>query len=130
MSWLVKTLLGAATGPVFSGLLDGYKAKLAAGTDHDKLAADLAGRELLVQQAEIQAQAQLRTAEIGHAWEPDKLLAYLVVLYFAKVIAWDTVLGLGVTPALHGAAGTLIDLVTSFYFLKRGIENVARIWKR
>jgi hypothetical protein len=40
------------------------------------------------------------------------------------------VLGLGVTPALHGQAETLVEFVTSFYFLKRGVENVVGILKR
>lgn len=48
MRWLITTLHGSFTRPVFSGILDGYKAKLEAGTDHDKLAADLAASEFLV----------------------------------------------------------------------------------
>jgi hypothetical protein len=86
MEWLLKSVLGAVSAPVLGTFLDGYKAKLAAGTDQEKLAADLAARELAVQQTEIQAQAAFRTAEIGNPWEPDKLLAYCVVAFFAKVI--------------------------------------------
>src|SRR5438552_12295214 len=31
-------------------------------------------------------------AEIGHWWEPDKLMGYCVALYFAKLLVWDKVL--------------------------------------
>ena len=34
-------------------------------------AADLAGAEIAAQTAEAQAIAQLKTAEIGHPWEPE-----------------------------------------------------------
>jgi phage terminase large subunit len=42
----------------------------------------------------------------------------------------DKVLGLGTTDALAGFASVTSNLVVSFYFAKRGFENVARIIKR
>ncbi|WP_312016194.1 MULTISPECIES: hypothetical protein [Bradyrhizobium] len=69
-------------------------------------------------------------AEIGHWYEPDKLMGYCVTLYFAKLLVWDKVLGLGTTDALAGFAAITANLVVSFYFAKRGFENVARIIKR
>jgi len=47
-----------------------------------------------------------------------------------KLLAWDKVLGLGTTDPLAGFASTTSNLVVSFYFAKRGFENVARIIKR
>jgi hypothetical protein len=70
------------------------------------------------------------TAEIGHWYEPDKLIAYCVAVYFAKLLVWDKVLGLGTTDPLAGFAAVTSNLVVSFYFAKRGFENVARIIKR
>jgi hypothetical protein len=69
-------------------------------------------------------------AEIGHWWEPDKLMGYCVALYFAKLLVWDKVLGFGSTDALAGFAAITANLVVSFYFAKRGFENVARIIRR
>ena len=54
----------------------------------------------------------------------------MVLTYFAKVVLWDTVLGFGVTGPLRGDASAWCGLVMSFYFAKRGFENVARILKR
>ncbi|WP_333923990.1 hypothetical protein [Bradyrhizobium sp. CCBAU 21362] len=73
---------------------------------------------------------QYRIAEIGHWYEPDKLMGYCVALYFAKLLVWDKVLGFGSTDALAGFAAITANLVVSFYFAKRGFENVARIIKR
>jgi hypothetical protein len=64
-------------GPVISGLINAYKAKLAAGNDADKIAADLAGKELDVQAREIEAQKAIRIAEIGKWYEPDKIMGYI-----------------------------------------------------
>ncbi|WP_247989925.1 hypothetical protein [Bradyrhizobium sp. 186] len=69
-------------------------------------------------------------AEIGHWYEPDKLMGYCVAFYCAKLLVWDKVLGFGSTDALAGFAAITANLVVSFYFAKRGFENVARIIKR
>ncbi len=128
MMWaLLAQLIG---GPIISGLIGAYKAKLEAGNTQEKIAADLAQRELAVQEVEIQAQAQLRVAEVGKWWEPDHLASYIFVLYFGKVVVWDVMLGLGSTDAIRGNVGDWMGLIAAFLFGKRGIENVARIIKR
>jgi hypothetical protein len=47
-----------------------------------------------------------------------------------KLLIWDKVLGLGTTDPLAGFAAVTANLVVSFYFAKRGFENVARIIRR
>lgn len=117
-------------GPIVNGLIEGYKAKLAAGNTADRIAADLAARELDVQAKEIDAQKQLRIAEIGKWYEPDHLASYIFVAYLGKVVVWDVMLGLGSTDPIRGAAGEWLGMIAMFLFGKRGIENVARILKR
>jgi hypothetical protein len=124
-SWLASFL----GGPVISGLINAYKAKLAAGNTTEKIAADLAARELAVQQTEIQAQTQLRVAQIGKWYEPEHLIGYFLAFYIGKVIVWDKVLGLGSTDPITGDVGTWAGMIMLFYFGKRGVENVARILK-
>jgi len=123
-------ILSFLGGPVVKGLIDAYNAKLKAGNVEVKIAADLAATEIAAQVSETNAILQYRTAEIGHWYEPDKLMGYLVVIYFAKLLIFDKVLGLGTTDPLAGFAATTSNLVVSFYFAKRGFENVARIIKR
>jgi hypothetical protein len=103
---------------------------LRAETTDAKTAADLAAREIVAQQIEMQAITQLKVAEIGHPWEPEKLAFYVVLVFFAKCVVWDTVIGLGTTPPLKGDVSMWAGLVMSFYFGKRTFENVARIIKR
>jgi len=126
--WMV--LISFLGGPVVRGLIDAYNAKLKAGNIESKIAADLAANEIAAQVAENNAAMQYRTAEIGHWYEPDKLMGYCVAVYFAKLLVWDKVMGLGSTDPLGGFASRTANLVVSFYFAKRGFENVARIIKR
>ena len=117
-------------GDVAKALVASYQAHLTAVTSDKTIAADLAGKEIAAQTAEIQAQAQLRIAEIGKPWEPEKLAFYIVLAYFAKCVVWDTMLDLGTTGALRGDVSLWAGLVMSFYFGKRIFENVATIIKR
>ena len=123
LQWLIS-LLGL---PVLNTLATAYQARLKAGTAAEKLAGDLAARELAVQQAEYQSQYNLRTAEIGHWWEPEKLALYLVLLYMAKVVIWDIILNLGTTAPIKGEVAVWCNLILSWYFGKRTFENVSRI---
>jgi hypothetical protein len=124
------TIMSIIGGPVIKGLIDAYQAKLKAGNTSEKIAADLASNEIAAQTAETQAITQYRIAEIGHPFEPNKLIGYFVAIYFGKLLIWDKVLGLGTTDGLQGFAATTANLVVSCYFVKRGFENVARIIKR
>ena len=124
------TILSFLGGPVIKGLIDAYQAKLKAGNVESKIAADLAAGEIVAQTAETQAQMQLRAAEIGHPWEPEKLAFYIVLVFFAKCVIWDKVLGLGTTDPLAGDISTWAGMVMGFYFGKRTFESVARIIKR
>jgi hypothetical protein len=117
-------------GPVIKGLVDAYNAKLKAGNADNKIAAGLAANEIAAQVSETTAISQYRIAEIGHWYEPDKLMGYCVAVYFSKLLVWDKVLGLGTTDPLAGFSAVTSNLVVSFYFAKRGFENVARIIRR
>jgi hypothetical protein len=138
MSKLLQWLGALIGGPFARAALDAYKAKLEAGNDRERMAHELAARELDVQARESEAQARLRTAQIGHPFEPEKLFAAIIVIYFGKLVIWDKVIGsfagytenIFRTDPLTGDAVGWAALVMAFYFGKRGIENVARILRR
>jgi len=117
-------------GPVAKALVQGYQAKLTAGNTSEKIAAETAGAEIAAQTAETRAQTDLKIAQIGHWYEPEKLFAYSLWFYFTKVYIYDAALGLGTTDAVRGDVAAWGGLIISFYFAKRGFENIARILKR
>jgi len=125
--WL--TIISFLGGPVVKGLIQAYQIHLQATTTDKQTAADLAGKQIAAETADAQATTQLKIAQIGHPYEPEKLAFYVWFTYFAKCVIWDTVLGLGTTPELKGIVGIWCGLIVSFYFVKRGAENVTTIIK-
>lgn len=125
-------------GPVIKGLIDAYQAHLQSVTQDKTIAADLAGKEIAAQTSETNANTDLKKAEIGHPWEPEKLFAYLMVIYFGKLTLWDKVIGsfagytqnIFQTDPLTGDALSWAGMIMAFYLGKRGFENIARIIKR
>lgn len=123
LSWLASLF----TGPLLDKALAGWKAKLAADNDRDKIAADLAAREIEVQARELEAQNAYRLATVGRWYEPEKIIGYSVAFTVFKVLVWDICLGLGTTPEPKGWIASITTTVVVFYFGKRGAETVARI---
>jgi hypothetical protein len=71
-----------------------------------------------------------KAARLVRTLEPDRLMGYCVAVYFAKLLIFDKVFGLGTTDGIAGFASTTANLIVASYFAKRGFENVARIIKR
>jgi hypothetical protein len=116
-------------GPVAKGLIEAYNAHLKATTTDKQTAANLAAQEIAAQTAETQSITSLKIAQIGHPWEPEKLAMYITLVYYAKCVIWDKVLGLGTTDAVTGPIAVWAGLIMSWYFAKRGAENVTTIIK-
>lgn len=125
-----QSIIGFIGGPVIKGLIDAYNMHLKAQSADAATAANLAGKEMAVQTIETQAIYNLRIAQIGHPWEPEKLAFYVWLVYFAKCVVWDTVLGFGSTGPVKGNIDVWCNLIVTFYFVKRGFENVARIIRK
>jgi hypothetical protein len=123
------TLIG---GPVVNGLLDAYRAKLAATNTADALAVDLAKKEI---EADIAARAEATKVimvEQGRWYTAiiRPLFAFPLVIYFWKIILWDKVLGFGTTDPLTGVVGEWAGIIIVAYFGGRSLEKVARVFAR
>lgn len=130
---MLSTLLGwfgnLLGGPFAQAAVEAYRAKLSSDNTADKIAADLAARELQVEQRERELAAQIVTAEQGKWYTalPRPLFAYAFVIYAWKVVVIDKVLGLGTTDPLSGEVGQWATIVLTAYFGGRSLEKVARI---
>jgi hypothetical protein len=123
-------ILSFLGGPVVNAAIRAYQAKLAAGNTSENIAADLAARELAVQQREAEVTNEYKRALIGRWYEPTNLFGYIMVIYFGKIIVWDKVLKLGVTDSISGQGAEWAGWIMMFYVGKRGFENVARIIRK
>src|SRR5262245_55195881 len=97
-TWLAS-LLG---GPVVTSLVAAYKARLDAAASLDAKAADLAHAAIMAEIDSRRQAVEIRKAE--GAWGPTGILMFgfgaVVLVYFAKVVVWDVMLGLGSTDAI------------------------------
>src|SRR3569833_1064699 len=128
LSWL-GNLLG---GPFAQAAVDAYRAKLSAGNASEKIAADLAARELDVAARERELATRLLIAEQGRWYSalPRPLFAGAFIIYTWKVVVWDKVLALGSTDPLGGDVAQWAMIVLTAYFGGRSLEKVARILAR
>lgn len=108
LNWLGPGIIGAFAAPA----VDAYKAKLANETDGSRLAAELAGRELAVDQREKELRSAERMAMKWH--HPAMLICYGVAFYFLKAVVWDSCFGLGETPVIRGAVGEWMGTAMTF----------------
>lgn len=113
------TVLNFLSGGIADKVLDGYKAKLADGQNADKLAADLASKE-------IDSRRQIALAELSSWFTalPRWTIEMVCAVYVAKVVVWDKVLGLGSTDAITGAVGSWVEIVMIGMF---GTTAVSRV---
>jgi hypothetical protein len=113
MMWF--NVLGGLAGK----LADAYKAKAAAQTDEARIAADVIISQLQARQAAVIA---------GGRWIAPIQAAFagMFLIYYAKLIIWDKVLGLGVTDGLSPSLENLSMIVISFIFLQAGVDRLRR----
>lgn len=106
---------------VIEGATSLYKAKLDAGESHDKLAADLAARQMQLDARDADLQAQLTRSGV---FSPREVMGYAVAFYLTKILVWDKSLHLGVTDALDDRLWWIVTTVVIAYFGTRAIRDV------
>jgi hypothetical protein len=108
-------LTGGALGRAFD-LLDRF---VPSADEKERLKTELA-----IEAGRQHVQALAATASFRW-WHPQNLIAYSISLYVLKIVVWDTVLGLGVTPDPGSHVHWLMMTVVGFYFLNSGLSEVA-----
>ena len=105
-------------GPIVSGLIKAYQAKLTSENTAERIAADLA--------------VQQNIADEGRWWTaaPRAIACWCFAIFIAKCVVWDKVLGLGSTDPLTGSLDTWAGWLMALWFGGRSAEKVARIIAR
>jgi len=119
-------------GPLVSGLVAAYKARLQALDSQDQKALELAEAEI---RAEIAARAEatkLLIAEQGRWYTAmiRPLFAAPFIIFAFKVVVWDKVLGLGSTDRLDPNFWAVFQTIVVSYFGATAVERVTRIFRR
>jgi hypothetical protein len=126
LGWL-GNLLG---GPFAKAAVDAYRAKLTAENTTEKTVADLAARQIALDQREAEINAGVVIAEQGN-WVTRSvrpLFALPFILFTWKVVVWDKLLAdwtHGSTDALDPKMWGVFMAIVIAYFGGRSAENVA-----
>lgn len=122
------------TGPVISGALAAYKAKLENDGNSDKILADFATRQLELDAREAELNTQYKRDLLGRWWEPVNLLGYLFLIYLTSAILWDNVLypkfilgKWGFTGPVEGNTAVYLGMVATFFLGKRVGINIIEV---
>jgi hypothetical protein len=105
----LKWLFGGGMSGVVQELRGAYRDKLNATNDADRIAAE-----------ERIARAEVRAQSMGRGWmAPYVRAAWALpfIVYNAKLVVWDKVLGLGSTDPLSPELYYVQGVIIAFYFL-------------
>jgi hypothetical protein len=118
---ILRWVTGGGLSGIASQLRQAQKDRLDASNDKARLAADERVKSL---------QAQMLAQTSGEAsWLPKAVRAVWTlpfVIYTAKVIVWDKVLGWGVTDGLGSYERSIGMIIVGFYFLDATIGKIRR----
>ena len=116
---MIRALLGLFGGGLGDQLRRAYEAKLAAGNDADRIAADTSIARLT---------AAMESQRIGGRWITLVQVAWALpfLIYNGKLILWDKVFGLGATDPLSAELYQVQTVIIGFFFIASTIRGVVR----
>ena len=116
LSWLV----GGGIAAIGEQLNNAYRMKLEAENDSDRIHAE-------EQIAYFKGQMELAIAASQNDkwWSTREMIGKCVFLYVFKIVVWDTVLGLGVTPDPGPVVGGIVSITIAFYFGQKALSDIA-----
>jgi hypothetical protein len=113
---VLSAMLTAFGGGIGGHLRAAYEAKLNAQNDSERLAAEITIAQLEERQKGLAAGGMIA------AWVQASF-ALVFLVYTAKLVIWDKVLGWGVTDPLSPELHYIQMIVLSFYFLTASIRK-------
>lgn len=124
LSWLTSFLGGS----IVSSLVSAYQAKLAAGNDANKIAADLAAQKAQLDLQKEQIEQTSLMSEEGR-WGPFIRWGFAApfVVFNAKAIIWDRMFHWGFTDPLSPELLCLEQVIIAAYFGHSAITIVSRV---
>lgn len=118
VNWLLNLFTGGLVGEVKDGLLRAQQQHLQA--QNEESAQNLKFWEARMDLA-------IAASQNDKWWSPRNIMGLSVALYVFKLIAWDTVFQLGVTPNPGEQVTFIVMTVVGFYFASKAAENIASI---
>ena len=126
MVGLLSFLTGSAFRELTGSLSRAYEAKQKALTDKDRIEAE---KQIAFYEQQINL---ARTAAESDRWySPRTLMGWACAIYVLKIVVYDTVLQLGVTPNPGDQVNSIVALILGFFFGSKALTDVAsRVFNR
>jgi hypothetical protein len=130
-SVVAKWLGGLLGAPFAQAAVDAYRARLEAGNNAERIAADLAAERARVDAERESIAGQITVVEQGRWYTAvvRPLFAAPFIAFNMKVIVWDKVLAWGATDALSPDMLRLESVIVASYFGALAVENAARLFR-
>lgn len=126
MIGLLSFLTGSAFRELTANLSKAYEAKQKALTDKERIDA-----EKQIAFFEQQISLARSAAENDRWYSPRTLMGWACAIYVLKIVVYDTVLQLGVTPNPGDQVNGIVALVLGFFFGSKALTDVAsRVFSR
>ena len=116
---VLKWVTGGGLSGIAAQLRGAYQDKLNATNDAERIAAEISIAQLEARQRVLASGGKI-TALVQFLW------AAPFIVYNAKLIIWDKVLGWGVTDPLSPALYDVQTIIVGFFFLTAGLANLKR----
>ncbi len=129
---MLGMILGFLGGPLLTNLLGAYKARLENASGQDKMAVELAIKEIEAEIVSRTEATKVMALENGRwfTWMPRAIVQWSFALFVGKCVVWDNLLGLGSTDPLQGDIASWAGMVMAMWFGGRTLEKVAQVFKR
>ncbi len=129
---MLGIIMGFLGGPLLNNLLGAYKARLESASGQDKMAVELAIKEIEAEIVSRTEATKVMMLENGRwwTWAPRAIVQWSFALYVGKCVVWDNLLGWGSTDPLNGDIASWAGMVMAMWFGGRTIEKVAQVFKR
>lgn len=117
---IIGFLTGSFVKELTGSLARAYEAKQVALTDQDRIEA-----EKQIAFFEQQISLARTSAESDRWYSPRALMGWACAVYVLKIVVYDTVLQLGVTPDPGSQVNGIVALILGFFFGSKALTDVA-----
>lgn len=118
-NWILNLITGGLVGEVKDGLLRAQQQYLAAEGDKEKLIAE---QNMKYWQGRMDL--AIANSQHGKWWHTINLMGIMSLIYFGKIVVWDTVLGWGVTPDPGNQVTFFVMTVLGFFTASKSVEII------
>ena len=119
MGWLISLFTGGTIKAIAEAIGAARKEARDAKTEQQRIAA-----EEHIAALEAKRDVVIAASVNDRWWSTRELIGKSVFIYVFKIIVWDTVLKLGVTPNPGDQVTFIVMTVIGFYFVSKSAEKI------